>query len=234
MPPRYAGVGRLDGPEDLEPHRHPLVEGVIGHPLVRRGVEALDAEPAQLPLGQARAPRGRPARRRVDRHRVGSEVGDQRGDTVDRDAPRRVHHGPVAVEEHEVEPLADADVDAEDRTAYGRDRCARNSRKSLRVRTPRAWPALTTRTAGRLQRLERDLHGLVELDQRDRRPHDLGDVGLQGIGIAEDAVEQRALADRADELRDVLGAFPDDRRLRDRVVAAARRSPDAPCRAPSR
>ena len=54
-----------------------------------------------------------------------------------------------------------------------------------------------------LERLERELDRRVELDQADRRPHDLGDVGLQGVGVAEDAVEECVLVDAADELRDV-------------------------------
>ena len=65
----------LDRAERLEPDRHPLVEGVLGHLRIRRRVEALDPEPPQLAFGQAGAARRGPRRGRVDRHDVGSEIG---------------------------------------------------------------------------------------------------------------------------------------------------------------
>ena len=77
---------------------------------------------------------------------------------------------------------------------------------------------------------ERRLDRIVELHHGDGRRHHFGDVGLEHIGIAEDPVEQLAVADRSDELRHVGAVFADDRRLRD-VAASARSSPDAPCRA---
>src|SRR4029453_5217049 len=55
----------------------------------------------------------------------------------------------------------------------------------------------------------------VELDQADRRAHDLRDVGLQGIGVAEDAVQERVLVHAADELRDVDPVLADHGGLRD-------------------
>src|SRR3954470_15748308 len=70
-----------------------------------------------------------------------------------------------------------------------------------------------------LHRLERDVERRVELDHADRRSHDLGDVGLQRVGVAEDAVEQRVLADRADEAGDIAVAFvTHDRCLGDREL----------------
>src|SRR5262245_23425909 len=52
-----------------------------------------------------------------------------------------------------------------------------------------------------LQGLERELDRSVELDHPDRRTHDLGDVGLERVGIAEDPVQERGLVHAADELR---------------------------------
>ncbi len=69
-----------------------------------------------------------------------------------------------------------------------------------------------------LEGLERELDRRVELDQADRRPHDLGDVGLQGVGVAEDAVEECVLVDAADELRDVDPRLANDGGLRDVVL----------------
>src|SRR4029453_13239008 len=66
-----------------------------------------------------------------------------------------------------------------------------------------------------LERLERELDRRVELDQADRRTHDLRDIGLQGIGVAEDAVQERILVHAADELRDVDAVLADHGGLRD-------------------
>ena len=82
-----------------------------------------------------------------------------------------------------------------------------------------------------LQRLERELDRRVELDHADRRPHDLGHVGLEG-GVAEDPVEQRVLVDRADELRDVHPGLAHDRGLRDPELCSTSIAWRT-CRAPS-
>jgi hypothetical protein len=70
---------------------------------------------------------------------------------------------------------------------------------------------------GLLELGERALDRLVPLHERDRRRHHLGHVGLQGIGVAEDPLEQLAVADRPDELRDVGGLLAHDGRLGDRA-----------------
>src|SRR3990172_12626068 len=111
-------------------------------------VEALDPDPPQLAFGPARAAGGGPRGRGVDGHDVGSEVGHQLREIVDEDPALGLEHAAVGVHQHQVEPLANPDVDAQsshDRQA--RERCARNSSRSLRVRAPSAWPALTTSTA---------------------------------------------------------------------------------------
>src|SRR3990170_7682835 len=69
-----------------------------------------------------------------------------------------------------------------------------------------------------LELAERDLDRVVRLDHRDRRAHDLGDVGLERVGVAEDAIQERALLDRGDDLRDVRRGLAHDRRLRDAVL----------------
>src|SRR4029453_16238784 len=66
-----------------------------------------------------------------------------------------------------------------------------------------------------LERLEGELDRRVELDQADRRSHDLRDVGLQGVGVAEDAVQEGVLVLPADELRHVHTPLPDHGGLRD-------------------
>ena len=47
---------------------------------------------------------------------------------------------------------------------------------------------------------------LRELDRRQRRLHRLGHVLVERVAVAEDALEQPALADRADHVRERLAA----------------------------
>src|SRR6266540_5621806 len=55
---------------------------------------------------------------------------------------------------------------------------------------------------GRLQRI-------VELDHGKGWGHDLGHVGLERVGVAEDAVEERSLPDRTNEGTDLERGLPD-------------------------
>ena len=48
---------------------------------------------------------------------------------------------------------------------------------------------------------ERRFQRIVGLHHRDGRAHDLRDVGLEEAEVPEDPIEQRALLDRADEVR---------------------------------
>ena len=87
------------------------------------------------------------------------------------------------------------------------------------MRTPSTWPAFVTSTAGaRSSSMNASIDRGVPLHRRDRRRHHLGHVGLEGVGVAEHALEQLAVADRTDELRDVRGVLADHRRLRDAVL----------------
>src|SRR5215210_1298428 len=62
------------------------------------------------------------------------------------------------------------------------------------------------------------LDRVVELHHGDRWRHHLGDVGLERVRVAEDAVEQLPLTDRPDEAADLRALLADDRSLRDRVL----------------
>ncbi len=126
-PSTVPGEGLVDRSERGEPDRHPLVERVLGHPCVRRRVEALDAEPSELALGETGPARVRPSGRRVDRDDVGSEVGDQLAEIADDHAANRVDDRAVGVQQDEVEPLANPDVDPE-RSHVRRGNDARGTR----------------------------------------------------------------------------------------------------------
>ena len=136
-PPGTAGTGGLDRAERLEADRHPLVERVLGHLRVRRRVEALDPEPPQLAFGAGGSGPTTPtsAGRRSPRRR-GRRSAHELVQVVHGDVPSGVQDRPVAVEQDEVEPLANPDVDPERAHVRRGLRCARNSSRSLRVRTP--------------------------------------------------------------------------------------------------
>ena len=163
--------------------------------------------------------------RPVAAHRGGESIATTSGWNSSMNAPIsagshvRAHRERDAslVHQDEVESLPDADVDTDRSHDQGvRCRWAKKSSRSLLVNTPSTCPAFVIEDGGPVLELaERGFDGVVELDHRDRRRHDLGDVGLQGVRVAEDPIEQLAIADGADELRDVRALLPHDGRLRD-------------------
>ena len=200
--------GALGGTERRHPVSHPGVEGVRLAGRLVRCVVGLDPEQLQLPLGRAGTmPPRRPRRRSIDGDHVRALIVDQRPEPLDRDAGPNGGDLTVAVHHDEVQSFRCSPPtsipSARTVTAPAPAcRCARNSSRSLRVRTPSTLPAFVTSTAGaRSSSANAVSTGLVELDHRDRRGHDLGDVGLERVGVAEHALEQLPLADRSDELR---------------------------------
>src|SRR6266542_5288549 len=142
--------GLLEGPE---PDLHPGVEGMVVVPSGRRSAVGVDAEPPELPLGPPRPVAGPPRGRRVDRDHVGLEVPDQAGQTLRLDAASGLEWPQGVVQQHEVEALRHPDVHPQRPHAYCR--WARNSRRSVRVRTPSTCSPFATSTAGELCREEK-------------------------------------------------------------------------------
>src|SRR6266542_1857002 len=142
--------GLLEGPE---PDLHPGVEGMVVVPSGRRSAVGVDAEPPELPLGPPRPVAGPPRGRRVDRDHVGLEVPDQASQTLRLDAASGLEWPQGVVQQHEVEALRHPDVHPQRPHAYCR--WARNSRRSVRVRTPSTCSPFATSTAGELCREEK-------------------------------------------------------------------------------
>src|SRR6266542_424786 len=91
--------------------------------------------------------------RRVDRDHVGLEVPDQASQTLRLDAASGLEWPQGVVQQHEVEALRHPDVHPQRPHAYCR--WARNSRRSVRVRTPSTCSPFATSTAGELCREEK-------------------------------------------------------------------------------
>ena len=211
--------------EDLEPHLHPVEERVPLPCVGARGVERLDVERRELALG-APGPSGRrPARRGVDRDHVGAQL-------VRSPLRRRARaHGndtcsgtSRSSSRTRSSPLSTPDVDAQRPHAVATGwalPAVGQEVQQVAARQHAEHLAGLRDEHGRavLQLGERRLDRVVPLHHGDRRRHHLGDVGLQGVGVAEHPLQQLAVADRAHERDD---------------VGDPRRAPPAPgrCRAP--
>ena len=103
----------------------------------------------------------------------------------------------------------------------GYRRWARYSSRSERVRTAWGWPSRATTTAWFWPRRSEKtcVDRVVEVDGGERRLHRGGDVLAERVGVAEDAVEQQPLVQRADHVGQRLGGrVAHDRQLRDAVA----------------
>jgi hypothetical protein len=180
IPPEATALGRGEGGE---PDGHPLVEGAVGLAGIRRRPERLDAEPPKLLFGQARSTRvDPPLRRGVDRDRVRAELSDDRVQLFGRYSTHFVEHVERVAQQHDVHPLADPHVDAE-RTHARRLRSPLAVCQELQQVAARQHPEhlpLLGHEHRRpvLQLGERGLDRVVVFGHGDRRPHDLGNVGL--------------------------------------------------------
>ena len=224
-------------PEHAEADLHPLVERM---PLPRAARGRGEACGCCAPRGSRSVSRDRPSagprRGRVDRDHVGRQLLDQPGETVEADPRHDAQRDAPLVEQHEIEALADADVDPQ--RAHGRRlRPALASEELEEVapgqdaeRLARPWSRRGPRC---VRARERHLDRRVPLHHRDRRapsPRRRRTGARPDRGTPAPAARGRGSTRRTATRRSTPRGRPAPARSR---APAGSRRPGAPCRARS-